>query len=502
LSLDDYLAILRRRRWVILIPALLGPLLAYSISLAIPNRYTSQTLVLVEHQKVPETYVKSVVTDDLSTRLSTMQEQILSRTRLQPIIERFGLYKRDASKVPMEDLVARLRKDIKITPVTTITRSSEGLPGFSISVEASDARTAQQICAEITSMFMAENLQAREQHAEGTTQFLRKQLEEAKAKLDEQDGKLAAFKSRYIGQLPGQEQANLNLLMGFNTQLEAVTQVLNRTQQDKIYMESLLSQQLAAWQASQTGNNPETLEQQLAKLQNELVTLEARYTNNHPDVIKLKNDIAQLKKKIEQANAEAKEKPADRNQKARLAEPAEILQLRNQIYVAEETIREKSGEQEKLQEQVKTYQARVQLSPVVEEQYKQLTRDYETALAFYRDLLAKKSNSEMATDLERRQQGEQFLVMDPANLPEKPTLPNRPLFALGGLGGGLGLGLGITLLLEMRDKSLHTDHDIEFFLGLPTLAMVPWVGTNGKKTSRWSHRPAAAGESATARLEV
>jgi len=500
LNLDDYLAILRRRRWVILIPTLLGPLLAFAISLGIPNRYISKTLVLVEHQKVPESYVKSVVTDELNTRLSTMQEQILSRTRLQPIIEKFGLYPRDVSKVAMEDLVARLRNGIKITPVTTIGGSPEGLPGFSISVEANEARTAQQICAEITSMFMAENLQAREQHAEGTTQFLKKQLGEAKAKLDEQDKKLAAFKGRYIGQLPGQEQTNLDLLMGVNTQLEAVTQALNRAQQDKVYMASLLSQQLAAWQASQTGNNPATLEQQLALLQNQLVTLEARYTSNHPDVIKLNNDIAQLKKKIEQANAEAREKPTDRNQKPGLPEPAEIQQLRNQIYLAEETIREKTREQEKLREQVKIYQARVQLSPVVEEEYKQLTRDYETAFAFYRDLLAKENNSEMATDLERRQQGEQFLVMDPANLPEKPTFPNRPLFALGGLGGGLGLGLGLALLLEMRDKSLRTDRDVEFFLGLPTLAMVPWVSVNGNKKGS-SPRPAAQGEPTAARLE-
>jgi polysaccharide chain length determinant protein (PEP-CTERM system associated) len=452
----------------------------------LPARHTSRTLVLVEQQKVPESFVRPVVTDAVDQRLGTMKEQILSRTRLQPIIERFGLFKEDASKVPAEELMERMRKAIEVTPIRPVIDTGRPLPGFTIAFTAADPRLAQQVCAEITSMFMEENLRIRQQRAEGTTQFLEKQLEEAKGKLDEQDKKLAAFKSRYIGQLPGQEQTNLNLLMGLNTQLEAVTQALNRSQQDKAYMESLLAQQVATWQAAQTGTNPETLEQQLAKLQNDLVTLEARYTPDHPDIIKTRNDIGQLQKKIEEAKSAAKNKGAQKSDTALLAEPPQIQQFRNQIHQAAENIREQTREQERLQHQVKIYQSRVQLSPVVEQQYKELTRDHQTALAFYDDLLAKKTSSEIATDLERRQQGEQFRVMDPADLPEKPTFPNRPLFAAGGLAAGLGLGLGITMLLELRDKSLRTERDVEFSLKLPTLALIPVIGEeNGKKAASW-----------------
>lgn len=495
LTLDDYLAILRRRLWVILIPALLGPVVAFLASLAIPNQYTSQTLVLVEQQKVPESYVRSVVTDQLNSRLSTMKEQILSRTRLEPIIEKFGLYKEDVGKVPMEVLIGRLRGSIEVSPVLGRGRGTD-VPGFYISMVASDPRTAQQVCAEITSMFMTENLQLREQRAESTTDFLTKQLEEAKRKLDDQDQRLAVFKQRYVGQLPGQEQINLNVLMGLTTQLEAVTQSLNRAQQDKAYMESVLAQQVTEWEASQVGGvNPDTLEQQLKNLQNNLVTLEARYTGDHPDVIKTKNDIAQLQKQINKIKSEAREKPAGEDAEATVAlsEPPRIMQLRNQIRIGEQTIAEKIHQQERLQEQIKTYQARVQLSPVVEQQFKELTRDYETALNFYNDLLAKRTNSQMATDLERRQQGEQFLVMDPANLPQRPTFPNRPLFALGGLAAGIGLGLGIALLLEVRDKSLRSDKDVEFFLGLPTLALLPSIeAADGGKNGKW--KPAARGK--------
>jgi polysaccharide chain length determinant protein (PEP-CTERM system associated) len=488
LTIDDYLAILRRRLWVILIPALLGPALAYLISLQLHERYTSTTLVLVERQTVPESYVRSVVADELNHRLATMQEQILSRTRLQPIIEKFGLYKNELSQVGVEDLVAQLRMSISVRGVKTMTgtQADSGLPGFTISFTADNPRLAQQVCAEIASMFMAENLRIREQRAEGTTEFLTKQLGEAKRKLDEQDARLATFKQRYTGQLPGQEQTNLNILMGLNTQLEAVSQAMGGAQREKSYLESMLTQQLAAWEASQGTNNPETLEKQLANLQSQLVSLEARYTPNHPDVTKTKNDIAHLKKKIEQAGAAAKDKPAAGVQKAKGSEPAQIQQLRSQIRLAEDIIRGKSRDQERIQNEIKNYQARIQLSPVVEQQYKELTRDYQTALDFHNDLLSKKTQSEMATDLERRQQGEQFRVMDPANLPERPSFPNRPLFALGGLGGGLALGLGLALVLEMRDKSLRNERDVEFYLQLPTLALLPSVQSgNGKQNRFW-----------------
>lgn len=483
-TFDDYMAILRRRLWVILVPAVLGPILALAVAFFLPQKFESRTLILVEQQKVPEDFVKSVVVDELNNRIATIRELVFSRTRLQPLIEKFGLYREQQGKAPMEDLVMQLRRDIDVTPIKPVVRGrTEVIPGFFISVSASEARTAQQVCAEMTSMFMEENLRSREQRALGTTEFLTKQLEDARLRLDDQDKKLAAFKQRYVGQLPGQEDMNMKLLMGMNTQLEAVTQVLNRAQQDKTYMESLLAQQIAAWDATQTGTNPETMEQQLQKMESEFVTLQARYTADHPDVIKAQNDIAQMRKKIQEAKSSQAPAP-DPAETSRLNEPAQITQLRNQIHQAGVIIREKTREQDQLQQQIKVIQARVQLSPIVEQQYKELTRDYETALEFYNDLLKKKQESEIATDMERRQQGEQFRVMDPANLPEKPSFPDRLKFAGGGLGGGLALGLGLALLLEMLDKSLRTERDVEALLGVPTLALLPVVATQSSGRRR------------------
>jgi polysaccharide chain length determinant protein (PEP-CTERM system associated) len=430
--------------------------------------------VLIEQPTVPSDFVKPVITTEINARLASMQEEILSRTRLEPVIHKFGLYSGDINRVPVEELVARLQKDIQVTPVQPMAETqSQALPGFHIIVTLDNPRTAQEVCAAVTSMFIEENLRLRQQRSEDTTQFLAQQLVDAKAKLDEQDTRLAAFKSHYIGSLPDQEQGNLNLLMGLTSQLDAATQALARAQQDKSFAESMLAQQVAAWHAAQTGSNPETLDMQLTALQTQLANLQARYTDDYPDVVKTKNEIAALQKKIEESDA-PKTAGASKSPKTS-AEPAQIAQLRAQVHTTDQVIAEKTREQEKIQQAIKVYQDRVQSSPAVEQQYKELTRDYQTALDFYNDLLKKRDQSAMAADLERHQEGENFSILDPANLPDNPSFPNRPMFALGGLAGGLALGIGIAFFLEFRDTSFRTERDVEVGLRLPVLAMVPAI---------------------------
>lgn len=485
MGFEDYLAIFRRRKWLLIVPAVVVPALAFAGSLFLPKKFTSTTLVLVEQQKVPEAFVRSVVTDQLNQRLATMQEQILSRSRLEPILTKFDLYKGEAS--PMEELVGRIRRAVQVTPIKPVVRGQTDYPGFYISFTGSEPRIVQQICSEIASMFMEENLKDREKRATGTTEFLDKQLEDAKQVLDEQDKRMAIFKQRYVGQLPGTEKMNLDLLTSLSSQLEAVTQALNRAQQDKIYMESLLAQQIASWDASKTGQNPVTLEQQLSQQESAMAALEGRYTPDHPDVIKARGDIAALQKRIEQAKKMGKDpKVADSNS-ASFSEPPQLQQLRNQIYQAQQTIKEKNQQQERLQRDIKMLQGRVQLSPLVEQQYKELTRDYQTALDSYNDLLQKRTQSAIARDLERRQQGEQFRVIDPPNLPAKPSFPDPMVFTGGGFGGGIALGIVLILALEFRDRAIRNERDIEALLQLPTLALIPIVH-EGTTKSGWTFR--------------
>lgn len=481
LTTEDYILMLRRRWALIAILAILGIGAGFLALRVVPKRFTSQTLVLVQQPSVPSDLVKPVVSDNSNQRLAAMQQQILSRSGLEPVIREFGLYKEDVNRVPTDALVERLQSAITITPIQPMAETrSQNLPGFTIAVVFGDAHVAQQICAKITSMFLAENVQERQDQGDQTTQFLSEQLGDAKGKLDQQDAKLAAFKRRYLGSLPDEEQTNLNLLAGLTTQLEASTQALSRAQQDKSFAESVLSQQSAALQAvPEDGLNPETPEQHLGTLQAQLVTLQSKYTNDHPDVIKLKNEIVKLKQQIDQAEQQRKAGVGEKPAKAS-TEPSQIQQLRAQIFQYDQVIKERTAQQEDIQKQIALYQARVQSSPAVEQEYKELTRDYQTALDFYNDLLKKRDQSAMARDLDRSQEGEQFRVLDPANYPSTPTFPKMPYFLGGGLAGGLALGLGLSLLLEMQDTSLRSERDVELALRLPVLALIPVIESNSK----------------------
>ena len=468
MNTDDYLSILRRRKWWIIIPAFFGPVLGYGVSQFIPAQYTSQTTVLVENQRVP--WVQSVVSDTLNQRLSTMKDQILSRNQLQPIIEKYQLYK--GENAPMEDLIGRMRSKVVVKPITTQPGSGPiAVSGFSIAFTDSDPHVAQQVTGQILSMFIEQNVKLRESRAQDTTNFFSAQLDEAKRKLDEQDQKVSDFKRRFMDQLPGTEAQTLGRLAAANSQYETATQALSRAIQDKQFTETILANQLAAWKASQSGANPVTIDAQLTALESQLADAQARYTADHPDVLKLKAQIEQLKKKADSAAAN----PAPRPSAASTVEPPQIAQLRAQLHQYDLTIADRTRDQERMKQQVNMLTGKLQLSPAVEQEYKQITRDYNTALEFYNDLLQKKTQSEMSTNLEKRQQGEQFKVMDSPNLPERPTFPDRPMFAAGGLGLGLVLGLGLAFLLEMRDGSLRTELDIEHCLQVPALVCLPSV---------------------------
>jgi len=463
---------LKRYWWVLPVSTLFLGGLGLAATYLLPKRYTSETMVLVEQPTVGPDYVKPVITEDLSQRLASMKEKILSVTRLQPIIEKFGLYAADRGRVHIEDLVERLRKVVEIKPMEpTPGTQSRQLPGFYVDVTFDNPQLAQQICTEITSMFLEQNASERKQQAKETTNFLSKQLEDAKKGLDDQDAKLAQFKRQYLGSLPEEQQSNLNILTGMNAELEANTQALSRAQQDKVFNESLLGQQEANWKASQTGQNPETAEQQLGVLQEQLTSLQAHYTPEYPDVIKLKNQIAELKKRM--AEAPKNSASAKGSTQTAAAEPPQIQQLRARLRQDDMNIADLTKRQGQIQDGIRQLQSRVQASPMVEQQLKELTRNYQTAQDFYNDLLKKWQNAGVAGDLVSQQESEQFRVYDPPSLPDRPSFPNKLYFAGGGLAAGLALGVAILYLIAIGDKSMHTERDVELALKLPVLALVP-----------------------------
>ena len=470
LTIDDYKAIARRHVWLLLIPAVIFSIGAYFISLFLPARYKSETVVLVEAPAVSTDIVRPIG-GDTNQRLATMREEILSRTRLQQIIEKFGLYREELNKHSMEELVARLRSSIDVGAVRPMDRTNaSGLPGFTIDVVAAQPHLAQEICTEITSMFLQQNVIVTEHKADDQTEFISRQLQEAKAKLDDQDAKLADFQRHYAGALPDEAQTNFSLLNGMASQLDSVTQTINRAQQDKLFLESELSQQIAAAKLSQ--KSPDSLSRQLAVLQDQLASLRTKYTDDYPDVARVKREIGELQQRIDQqATASGTEKDVD-SAIVGIDSP-QVKQLKAQLHQIDVSIRERMTEQTGLKEQIGRIQSRLELTPAVLQQYKALTRDYQTALNIYNDFLKKQSDSEVSRDLLRRQQGEQFRVLDPPSLPQSPTFPNRRLFAFGGFAGGIGFGFAIAFLIEAQDTTLKTERDVEHLLKLPVLAVIP-----------------------------
>jgi polysaccharide chain length determinant protein (PEP-CTERM system associated) len=479
LNVDDYLRILKRRGWIIAIPAVLLALLGFGLTFIVPARYVSQTLILVEQQKVPDDYVRPVVVEDITARLASMKEQILSRSRLEPIISRFNLY--GTKKMSMDDRIEEARKNIDIKPIHSDMARTGGLPGFFIAFQDADPHTAQMVCGEIASLFVTANLNARAQTVEGTTEFLKSQLADAKRALDDQDAKLAAFQAKYLGRLPGDESQNMNMLTSLNTQLDASTQALNRMEQDRTYIQAMVAQQQSL--ASATGEHgaaaPGTQQTELQNLENEQADLSRRYTSDYPDVVAVRRRIKELRAQI----AAAPPAPASTGTGTVSSAPSRndtpaVQQLRAQLRSLDQGIQGKRHEQSVLSNQVRMYQDRISSSPMVLEEYKNLTRDYQTAQAFYDDLLKKMNQSKMATDLEKRQQGEQFSVMDQPNLPDAPVFPKRGVFIGAGFVAGLILGVLFVAWREYRDTAMRSDRDIWAFTKLPTLAVISFSGTD------------------------
>lgn len=479
LTAEDYFAILKRRARLIVVCAIVFLGVGIGLTYVLPPQYMSQTLILIEEQKVPEKYVVPVVTEDLGARLASMKEQILSRSRVQPIIERFNLFA--GAGRTLDDRIEMTQKAIGIKAI----QSTRGMPGFFISFKAQDARTAQQVCGEITSLFVSENLSAREQSAEGTTDFLKQQLEDAKRALDDQDAKLAEFERKNMGKLPGGSislggtsiamgSANQGMLQSMTSQLEAANQAVGRLEQSETLLQAMITQETQNQKNAEPGGAGATDERRsqlkaLIKQRDELLN---QYQPDFPDVVAVNRKISDLQAAIAHPSTDAAAVAA---QPKKDGDSPQLFQLKAQLRGEQQSLTAAKQEQGRIQEQIKVVQGKIEASPAIEEEYKQVTRDHNIAQEFYNSLLQKMNESSMATALEHRQQGEQFHVMDAPNLPDSPTFPNPYLFAGGGLFAGIMIGVFISAWLEYRDTTLRNEKDVWAFTKLPTLATISFI---------------------------
>src|ERR1035441_8300483 len=370
----------RRRRWRFLVPFFCGWALVWGASWLIPSTYRSGTLILVERTSVPEKFVESNINIDIQHELDSITQQILSRTRLLRIIEDVGLYARDPKHKNPDELVGTMRKDIDIE----LTQSEDRkLSAFNIYYQNRDPKMAQLVTSKLANLFITENLEQRQHRSENTTKFLEDQLDQARTKLAAQEGKLRAFKEQHMGELPTQTQSNLQILNGLQNQVQANQDSLNGAKQQNAYLESLINQYRAMDHGSKPGEGGPVglaeIDRELDRLKAQLADLTSHYTDKHPDVRKTREQIARTEQMRERVVPDTKSRA-----KASAPEPAAatsldpktapMLQLESQLRANRIEIANREAEIKDGQSKINQYQARLNMAPVMEQQFADIDR--------------------------------------------------------------------------------------------------------------------------------
>jgi polysaccharide biosynthesis transport protein len=487
-SFEELWALARRRRRWLLLPLFLCWLAVWGMSWILPATYESEATILVEQQKVPEHFVIPNVTVNLQDRLQNMTQQILSRTRLQKTIDNLHLYSsaRGLGRVLQSgDSVEQMRKDIKIELVQSPAHPSD-LTAFKIYYSGASPSRAQQVNSELTTLFIDENVRSEQQSSEDTTTFLASQLEDASIKLKEQEAKVKAFKARHLGELPSQMESNVKILTGLQTQLESILRDLDNAKQQKLYLDSQLQQFQSARALLNSGDadatSPETLDKELFTLRQRLADERSRHTDEYPEIIALKRKIAEaekLKKDMDleiaaREKADPTESPAD-GLSASYSSP--LMQLRSQLKANALEIQNYQHRERVIESEISAYKARLNLTPETEQELADISRGYEESKANYTSLLQKQNQSQLATSLSQRQQGEQFRVLDPPSLPDKPAAPNHLLWSLWGMVLGGVVAVGSILFLELNNVRVRQEKDLSEVVPARVLVCIPHLGT-------------------------
>ncbi|HEX6163436.1 MAG TPA: GNVR domain-containing protein [Vicinamibacterales bacterium] len=488
---EDVLEMARRRLWLILIPFVLITAGTAVFAHFLPNKYRAQTSMLVVPQRVSEAYVRSTVTSKMEDRLRTISQQILSRARLEQVIQEFDLYPEYRKATTMEDVVELMRKDIELQPVRG--------DAFWVAYVSDNPRTAMKVADRLASMFIEENLKDREVLAEGTDQFLEAQLDDARRRLIDHEKKLEAYRGKYMGELPSQLASNLQVIQNTQMQLQSLAESLSRDRDRRVSAERALAElrtppAAAATPAAAASGDVIALTAvgapaQLDEARKALVNMQTRLKPAHPDILALKRLVSDLEKKAASESANPAAVAAMSPEKA--AQQARIGQLQADLQSIDRDIAHNQEEEKRLRGVVAEYQRRADSAPARESDLVELMRDYDTLQKIYSSLLAKKEESKISANLERRQIGEQFKILDPARLPEKPHSPNRQRIDLFGALAALAIGLGLAGLMEFRDSSFRTEHDIVSCLAMPVLAAVPRVTTAVEARTRGRRRRVA-----------
>ena len=471
--LDRIVGLWRRRKWIALLAFAAPASMVLGLVTSLPNIYRSTATILVERQQVPEAFVRPTVTGEVETRLQTITQEIFSRTSLEGLITRFNLYPRLRARLSTQNLVARMRNDIIL-----VMKSDAANPGnpkmvaFTISYRGSDPAVVAEVTNTLAALFIDENLRVRSRQATGTANFLRAQLEETTRQLDVQERQVSDFNRKHMGELPQQMNANLAAIEQLSTQLR-----LNNDRQTlALARREALERQLAdvetAPAMATTSGAPDTAATRLARLRNELRELRTQYTEKYPEVVRVKAEIAALER-------EQREKKSDAPTEAAAPTPQDpaIRRLKAALTEVDAEVKALRKDEHRLQAATARYQARADNTPLREQEFQELSRNYQTTKDHYQSLLKRYQEAQLAEDMEQRQKGEQFKIVDPAVVSDRPAAPNRSRFLLTGLILSLGLAAAAVVLAEQLDTSFHAIEELRAFTKIPVLVGIAGIAT-------------------------
>ncbi len=472
-----------RRRWFLLIPLAIGAALAPVLARYAPERYRSEALIVVIPQQVPDNFVEATVRESVATRLPAITDQILSRNRLELIIQEMDLYPRERTRWVMEDVVERMRRDITTTAVGREVNS------FRISYLSDNPENARLVTDRLARLYQDQNSADRSNQANMTSEFLETQLAQAKQRLLEQEKRLEEYRKANSGQLPSQLQGNLQAIQNTNFQLQAINESTNRAQERRLLIERQLADARALQiqqpepppVATPDGTAAISTARQLEIAEARLALMLQRNTSDHPEVITLQRTVEDLKvrKAAEAAASEGAEPTSRPLSPFELQQQRRISDLEAELVVANHQVASNQAEAARLTQTIAAYQAKVDAVPTRESELVDLTRDYGTMQAAYSELLMKRENAQIAANLEHRRIGEQFRLVDVASRPQRPD-NQRERLAITASGTIAGLVIGVLLvgLLEVRDSSFRRPEEVVQALSLPVLASIPLMASD------------------------
>lgn len=502
-TIRDYFDMLRSRKWLIASFVLVGLGLAAVLCYVLPKEYRSSTVIVVEEQRIPDRYVQGMVMGAVSDRLNLIQQQVTSRTVLEAMIKEYQLFPEAKDSSEIESAIARMRKNIRVE-----TKGGGQMQLFAISFVHEIPETAQKVATALASQFIQDQVRIREAFVHGATEFIDQQLESARMSLEQKEEKISAFKMRHMGELPGQLETNLRTLDRLQKDLAAVSETLQKATDRKLAIQKAAS----SYEAVKGPLEQELREQvgvdrpspslgrvparavdptvlRLRELERQLEALSARFKDSYPDVVGTKQEIARLKALIaskpkeesalEVGGADASGSPQGVKE---VREPRPIprptvdpflQELTAQRHDAEVGIDSMVERKKQLMAQVREYEARVEKTPILEQEMSALLRDYQNMEKNYQSLHEKKLSAQVAEDMEKRRKGEQFRMLDVANLPQSPEKPEVLKIMLLGLLGGCGIGIGAAVMIENANPVFRRQSDAEMLLGLPVLAGIP-----------------------------